>query len=64
MSDAKVFSVTVSRINEGLRDSPEVTVQATSLRLTPAGDLYIEGDGNSRMFGATLWESFEVKRVR
>jgi hypothetical protein len=60
----KLFSVTVSRINEGLRDSPEVTIEARSLRLTPEGDLYVERDGGSRMFGGGLWESFEVKRVR
>ena len=53
------------QVNEGLRDDPEVTIEARALRLTPDGDLYIEQDDvRKRMFGATTWGSFTVKRVR
>ena len=61
----RLFSVVVSRINEGPRDEPEVTIQARALRLTPEGDLYIEEDDvRNRMFGATTWDSLTLTRIR
>jgi hypothetical protein len=63
MSDIDQFSVTVSRINEGMRDDPNVTISARRVTLDPDGTLVIQGADNSRSFSSVLWASFEVKRL-
>jgi len=63
MSDIDLFSVTVSRTNEGMRDDPYVTISAQRVTLGPDGILVIQGWDNSRSFSSALWDGFEVKRL-
>ncbi|MCA1503817.1 hypothetical protein [Bradyrhizobium sp. NBAIM02] len=59
------FTVTISKINEGLNQDPYETFEGHTLSLGPDGTLSISGDG-SRSFStnARLYDGFEVKRLR
>jgi hypothetical protein len=59
------FTVTISRINEGLNQAPYITMEGHTLSLSPDGTLSISGD-NSRGLNtaAGLYDGFEVKRLK
>ncbi|SEF06318.1 hypothetical protein SAMN05519104_8188 [Rhizobiales bacterium GAS188] len=67
-SDSDQFSVTVRRINDGLRDPPYENLTAQSVTLTASGTLFVDGKINGkthlRTFSLSVWGSFEVKRIR
>lgn len=58
------LSVTVSRINEGLHETPYITLQARSVTVHPDGTLAIKEAHGERHFVASGWDRFEVKRTR
>ncbi len=64
VTEKDLFSVTVSRINEGPRDEPYLTMNAHTVELKPDGTFWIKGEKNGRGFSAGLWDGFEVKRLQ
>jgi hypothetical protein len=61
---ADLYSVTVSRINEGINQSPFETWTAHTISVTPDGSLSISGVSSGRSLSAGLWDGFEVKRLQ
>jgi hypothetical protein len=59
-----LYSVTVSRINEGMNQPPYETWTAHTITVTPNGSLSIEGAKNGHTLTAGLWDGFEVKRLQ
>jgi hypothetical protein len=42
LADTDLFIVTISRINEGLNDPPEITMNAHTVTLKPDGSLWVQ----------------------
>ncbi len=55
------FEVTITRVQEGMRDAPVVTLTARSVSVDPKGLLEVKGEGWSRSYSS--WDHFEVRRV-
>ncbi len=60
MSNDHLYSVTVSRINEGMNNSPYFNMTAKRVTIDPNGSLSIEGVERGRTLSAGLWDGFEV----
>ena len=63
MGNRDQFSVTISRINDGPRDSPYETVSAHRITLDPDGTLVVYGEIRGRTFSAGVWNSIEIRRL-
>jgi hypothetical protein len=63
MSNDHLYSVTVSRINEGMNDPPYVNMAAKRVTIDPNGSLSIEAVEGGRTLSAGLWDGFEVKVI-
>jgi hypothetical protein len=57
------FEVTVTSVNEGVRDPPYLTVTGYGLIIAPDGSLSIMGVGGSQSMAAATWDRFEVKNI-
>lgn len=63
MGDSDQYSVTASRIHEGMNDAPYVTMTAKRVTMDLSGSLSIEGEGYGRSFSGGTWDGFEVRRL-
>ncbi len=63
MTKSATFKVTVSRINESMKDAPYEELNAIGLELEPDGTLSIKCETGGRSFSSGLWDGFEVKRL-
>ena len=57
------FEVTVTSVNEGVRDPPYLTVTGYALIIAPDGSLSITGVGGSQSMAAATWDRLEVKKI-
>ena len=57
------FEVTVTSVNEGVRDPPYLTVTGYGLIIAPDGSLSIMGISGSQSMAAATWDRFEVKKI-
>ena len=61
MGNGRLYSVTVSRINEDINDLPYFTMTAKNVTIEPDGSLLVDGIDGARMLSMGLWDGFEVK---
>jgi hypothetical protein len=59
-----IYTVTVSRINEGGNEAPFITLPAQTVTLHPDGSLSIQEGTGGRTYSAGSWNEVTVKRER
>jgi hypothetical protein len=57
------FSVSVSRINDGVHDPKSVTIVARHVTLEENGALVIWSEHSGNSFSASHWDTIEVKKL-
>ena len=57
------FEVTVTSVNEGVRDPPYLTVTGYGLIIAPDGSLSITGVGGSQSMAAATWDRLEINKI-
>jgi hypothetical protein len=63
VSQPNLYAVTVSRISDGVHQSPEI-MRAHTIFATPDGTLSIESEVGGLTLSGGLWDSLEVKRLQ
>ena len=62
MAPISHYTVTVSRIHEGVRQGPDFTTDAHTITLSQDGTLRIDGPSDSRFFDPASYEGISVRK--